>query len=533
LGVWARLEAEFNEESRQHTQSYINLGWKLSDALGFQLTLDYLNKRVAVDSWDMAENLDQFGVGLGLSSRLSNLFNFSGQLLHYETRGKIFGIIYMDEESVDGWYKHYSILGGVRGGLFNEANLGLEYTHPKNRLGCQLSLSQIWRSYEKMLGYEEEDEQTGAGWTELTLYDLFIKGLNFAASYREEFSSDSRRAWSVSLARRWKSIHINLQYEELANDLIPSDKRVMLTLNLPCDVLLSTNTQDNPEEKESGQELVHQTKLPQTTTFVAKWLKTPVRGMGQPALKVAQEVKGRVDLVSINLADVTSISGPNPIDCGETATYSANVNQENIGVITEYEWKIAGQANIVGPTTEETVEVQADIASGSFTLSLRVRLAYGDWSEWIERTVTLNQKGNRGFVIDCITPTAGFWTGLPAKGTTHTWYGNTGVGNSVNYECYSINFEGDIDKMPDEIPVTVTWTKDSETLDFRWGSGGSSSSSETFQVPKTGGTIGNGGTIVDVGAVRPNMQRVPTGIAGTVTFESPWINTLTLTATRE
>lgn len=134
------------------------------------------------------------------------------------------------------------------------------------------------------------------------------------------------------------------------------------------------------------------------------------------------------------------------------------------------------------------------------------------------------------FVIDCEVITAGnAFAGLPATGSTHIW---TMTSPTTNYMRYSVNFTGDTHLLPNSVPVTVTWTQGT-ALDFRWGPGGASSGSYTLDFPKTGGTIGIGGSVSDATGVRPNVATVPAGTtAGTVTFKAPGVITLVLTVTR-
>ena len=51
----------------------------------------------------------------------------------------------------------------------------------------------------------------------------------------------------------------------------------------------------------------------------------------------------------------------------------------------------------------------------------------------------------------------------------------------------------------------------------------------TLNVPRTGGTIGNGGSVLDTTDDRPHVTNDYDGVQGTVTFEAPGVRTLTIT----
>jgi hypothetical protein len=135
------------------------------------------------------------------------------------------------------------------------------------------------------------------------------------------------------------------------------------------------------------------------------------------------------------------------------------------------------------------------------------------------------------FVIDFEVQVQERWrrSTLPVTGTTAEVHKDPGT--PVEYRRYSINFSGNTSALPDQVPVTITWEDGFCAATFEWGSTNADNGSETFMVPKTGGTIGNGGTIAVV-SNRPEVDAGCSGVLGTVVFASAYVNTLTLSVQR-
>ena len=138
--------------------------------------------------------------------------------------------------------------------------------------------------------------------------------------------------------------------------------------------------------------------------------------------------------------------------------------------------------------------------------------------------------GDVWFRVDCQgLVSGGGFTGLPAIGGVATWNlpNNTPY---TEYATYSINFEGDTAGLPPTVPVTVTWSNTGYNTSFYWGPSSTSNGVTTFNIPKNGGTIGNGGSVVDTNPYnRPAVYDNKDGVQGTVTFEAPGVRTLTIT----
>lgn len=138
---------------------------------------------------------------------------------------------------------------------------------------------------------------------------------------------------------------------------------------------------------------------------------------------------------------------------------------------------------------------------------------------------------SRRFKITCENhASSGFFNGMPATGKTATWEMTE---ENVGYWSYRIEFLGYTEILPDNVDVTLTWTKDNSN-NFWWGNSTNSSDTVTISVPKTGGTIGLNGTVLDSGGnARPTVQGTnPDETAGTITFKATSVETLTITVLR-
>jgi hypothetical protein len=155
-----------------------------------------------------------------------------------------------------------------------------------------------------------------------------------------------------------------------------------------------------------------------------------------------------------------------------------------------------------------------------------------NWSQ--PAAVVLSKSGPPGdvwFRVDCQGPgnPSHILTGLPAVGDSATldmtYY-------RVDYDTYSINFGGDTATLPPTVPVTVTFSN-SYFPDFHWErEHDGSSGSFTVDVPRSGGTIGDGGSIFSTyGYGLPVLASFDSTALGTVIFEAPGVRTLTITVT--
>ena len=293
-GLWLKLAAEATPEYVDHFQALINLGYRVNPDLRLLASLDYLNKRMENGSWTAAGEHNQYGAGLSLAYGILPGLDLAAFGLHYHTQGQEYGVVgdyeYVDSANI----RHYGLIyGGVRGGDYDQAGLDMTYRLPNYGLELGLSLSQIWRSYEEMLGHASRDESTTAGSLRLDWKDILASGVDFNAGLSQEFSSQDRLSWRLGLARRVGPVELGLTYSELSNDLAETDRRIYCSVSLP---LAADAFSALGKDK---------TKAKRRTPFQGAWLATPVSGMGDPSLKVAEPVEKRVDKTLVDQDEMT------------------------------------------------------------------------------------------------------------------------------------------------------------------------------------------------------------------------------------
>lgn len=227
-----------------------------------------------------------------------------------------------------------------------------------------------------------------------------------------------------------------------------------------------------------------------------------------------------------NLETIAVITGSDIVISDSLNTFSAE-DSRTFHEITDWMWSIEGDASIE-EDNGETVKIRADDIPGtssSFTLSLEVYDEFYGWSDVASKEIVINRYE---FKVTCEShANTGYFNGMPATGKTATWEMTDTI---VGYWRYRIEFTGNITDLPDNIDVTITWSRDNCAY-FLWGDSTNSSDTMTVSVPRTGGTIGNLGTVLDPGGnARPTVQGASSGqTAGTVTFENEYIETLILT----
>lgn len=136
------------------------------------------------------------------------------------------------------------------------------------------------------------------------------------------------------------------------------------------------------------------------------------------------------------------------------------------------------------------------------------------------------QSGLAGFRVSVEGQIAGAFDRTTATSPQETW---TGLSNNPQYSRYTISFTGDTSHLPDPVSVTVTWSKEVEITAFNWDNTNQMNSSRTFSVPKAGGSIGYGGTVLDT-----NPSRIPlahnsdqnSGHTGLVVFSATGVASL-------
>ena len=146
------------------------------------------------------------------------------------------------------------------------------------------------------------------------------------------------------------------------------------------------------------------------------------------------------------------------------------------------------------------------------------------------------QSGIVRFVIsvDPADQRRGAFSPTVARGRSATWLCLT---NDVRYSFYSIAFEGNTASLGDNVPVIISWDPGDfvgniRTTRFTWGYPNLNSNPTIINVPKTGATIGRGGTFNTRGHGHPNRPQAVTPLSsaeGTVTFSAHGVQTLVLT----
>ena len=117
------------------------------------------------------------------------------------------------------------------------------------------------------------------------------------------------------------------------------------------------------------------------------------------------------------------------------------------------------------------------------------------------------QSGNARFVITPQYPTVGFgfgtFSGIPARSPSATWIGNA---PAVAYNYYTIEFEGNTAALPSTVRVRAVWT--AGTIDiFYMGDTNNTTGWFEVDVPKTGGSIGIGGSVIDTSTLVGEKRR--------------------------
>ena len=296
-GLWLDLDGEFSEGQVEHLQSTLNLGYLINPDLRILATADYLSKTLGIDSWSKTRTHSQYGAGLSLDYSLMPGISLAMFYQHYYTDGKEYGQIgeyeYIDD---DNWQHYGRIFAGVRGGGYDEAGLEAVYRHPGGSFEAGFTLSQIWRQYEAMLGYDSMRQQNGAGRLRVGWLNIMESGVNLSASISQEFSSQDRLSWQVGLNRKLGRAQVGLSYSEAQNDLSTVDRRVYTNLSIAVDSKDITDLADS-----AGRAVKDAVKRPR---FKGGWLRTPVQGMGGSALKVSQQLERRIDDTVVDLDEL-------------------------------------------------------------------------------------------------------------------------------------------------------------------------------------------------------------------------------------
>jgi hypothetical protein len=293
-GLWLKLNTEITPDYVDHFQALLNLGYKISPDFRLMASLDYLNKHLETARWSSSARHDQYGAGLSLAYGIISGLDLAAFFTHYHTGGEEYGQVGEYEFIGDDNLQHYGLIyAGMRGGDYDEGGLDLSYRHPVYRVLVGLSLSQVWRSYEAMLDHAARDTESAAGRLRLDWQDIMQSGVNFQASMSREFSSSDRFSWQVGFNRQVGPVNLGLTYSELRNDQSSTDRRIYGSLSLPFDG--STLKSLAKETRQAVRRAV----------FKGAWLKAPVRGMGSPALKVAELVEQRVDQTIVDLNELS------------------------------------------------------------------------------------------------------------------------------------------------------------------------------------------------------------------------------------
>lgn len=211
-----------------------------------------------------------------------------------------------------------------------------------------------------------------------------------------------------------------------------------------------------------------------------------------------------------------SIDGPGTVSPGKVATYTAVVTGDTA---TSWKWTIAGNGSITGSGTEETVKVRAATDGGSFTISCRMR--NDNWVSDRSLEVAVRNPYARFRVVLSNAPNFAV-TSLTGSGRLEM------TSNDAEAATWAVYFEGDRAHLPAQVPVTITTTNGQWTLLNYWLAGTEQSRALSF--PRAGGgTVGNGGTVLDVGANRPDCVVGGPGESATVRLEANGVETMVIT----
>ncbi len=349
-GLWLNLDGEFTGEFVDHYQATLNAGYRLNQDFRLLGTLDYLSKTIEVESWDKNEMLNQYGAGISLDYTISESIGLAGFYQHYKTEGQEYGrISEYDYVDSDNWQHYGWLYGAVRGGDYDELGVDATYRLPGLNMDIGLGLSQIWRKYEEMLGYDSKNVETAAGRLSYDWRDILASGVNFRAGVSMEFADNDNLSWNVSLDRQVGPVSVALTYSEYSNDLATSDRRLYASVNLPIG-----STASEIKEGDRG---------PRKPAFSGQWLTSPVTGMGQPTLKVSEQLERRVDETEVNLAELPenatinknlmtisglpALTGVNATYCKpDSATAAFSLGMGNTSVIVDLE-KLPCPANVM------------------------------------------------------------------------------------------------------------------------------------------------------------------------------------------
>jgi hypothetical protein len=226
------------------------------------------------------------------------------------------------------------------------------------------------------------------------------------------------------------------------------------------------------------------------------------------------------------------ITGSDMVGADSLNTYSA-ANSEIGPNITDWSWNIEGDASIE-ENNGETIKVRADDIAGTGSSTLRLQVCCdgsGQWSDATTKEVVINRYVFNVYFTNVDKNMGTFSGTMSATGETATWVMSA---VDVYYKRYHIEFTGNTVDLPDNIDVSITWSQASCSY-FYWGKEAVNSGTVTVSVPRTGGTIGWSGTVLNAGSAqsRPLVKGASSGdTAGTVTFKNKYFKTLVLTIVR-
>jgi hypothetical protein len=296
-GLWLRVAGEYSSGELDHFQATLNFGRRFLERVTFLGTLDYLSKYINSSKWRRDGRHSQYGAGLSLDYQVIPGAGIAAYYQHYLTGGKEYGLV-GDYEYIDAYnWQHYGhTYAGVRGGGYDEAGLDATYRHPGLNLEAGLTIRKIWRRYEKMLGHAARRESNTGGGLRLGLNNLLESGLNLRAVVSSEFSSRDRLSWEIGFNRRFNPVDLRLSYSEQRNDLHSTDRRITALVSLPL----------GPAPRSGSQSLVSSGSAVSTRSpFRGQWLRNPVPNMGNPALKVLEEVEQRLEQTLVDLDQIS------------------------------------------------------------------------------------------------------------------------------------------------------------------------------------------------------------------------------------
>lgn len=212
------------------------------------------------------------------------------------------------------------------------------------------------------------------------------------------------------------------------------------------------------------------------------------------------------------------ISGPSVMAPRGKAIYTAQGMQAGA-----LQWSVQGPATIMGPTDQAQVKVRATAGQngGAFVLSLRPAGPAGATAAAAQRKIKINPYPRFRLVLDTRFASQFDIEDLTGSGTL------TMQGPDVIYQRWALHFVGDASTLPAMVPVTITSVEGTMTLNT-WTT--NENETVTLAFPRAGGgSVGNGGSVLNAGGNRPDCIDVAGGHQGTLRLRADGVQEMLVT----